>query len=132
VELTDTELANKLQNDPGTDDTRPLYDQSPYIINTDLTYDNRRSGTAVTLLANLTGERLYLTSGKGPDIYEHPTPTFDAVISQKLGKHWKVKFAVKNILNPEFKRTYGDDPDGPAYTSYRRGRTYSISLSADF
>jgi outer membrane receptor protein involved in Fe transport len=132
VELTREEITNKRAVDPSADDVRPLFDQSPYIINTDLTYDHRKLGTAVTILANITGERLYLTRGVGEDVYEHPAPTLDLVVSQKLGKHWKAKFSVKNLLDPEFKRTYGDDPNDPAYTAYRRGRTYSISLSAEF
>src|SRR6185436_15911810 len=86
--LTESELFNKRQVDPSADDTRPLYDQSPYIINVDLSYDHPTSGTSVSIGANFTGERIVLTKTQGPDIYEHPPISLDAAISQKFWKHW--------------------------------------------
>lgn len=112
--------------------SRPLYDQSPYIMNFDLSYEHPRSGTAFTVAANLTGERILLTTAQGPDIYEHSPVSLDALISQKFGKHWTARFGVRNILNPEFRQTFGEDFDDPIRQNYRRGRTYSVSLSAEF
>jgi outer membrane receptor protein involved in Fe transport len=111
---------------------RPLFDQSPYILNLDLTYDNRRSGTMATLLANLTGERLYIVNGAGEDVYEHPAPTLDFVISQKLNRHWRLKLTARNLLAYDFKRTMGSDIDGPIYSQYNWGRTFTLALSAEF
>jgi outer membrane receptor protein involved in Fe transport len=130
--LTDIELENKRGIDPHVSDTRPLFDQSPYIINLDLSYDHPTSGTSLVIGANLTGERLVLLRTKGPDVYEHPPISLDAAISQKFRKHWTVRFGVRNLLDSEFLTTYGSDPNGNIFQSYKRGRTYSISLIADF
>jgi outer membrane receptor protein involved in Fe transport len=130
--LTQVELTNKRDPDPNTPSSRPLYDQSPYIINLDLTYAHPTSGTTLALGANLTGERIVLSTAYGPDIYEHPPITFDAAISQKFRKNWTARFSVRNLLDPEFKQTYDSDADGKIFQSYRRGRTYSISLTYDF
>jgi outer membrane receptor protein involved in Fe transport len=132
VELTPEELFNKQELDPGVDDTRPLYDQSPYVVNLDLTWDNDRSGTTATLAANLTGARLFLANPVGPDIYEHPPPGLDFILSQRLGQHWKIKFSARNLLNPEFRRTYDSDPDGLIYSEFRRGIRFGLSVSAEF
>jgi len=130
TDLTPLELSNKRIFDPEADDTRPLYDQAPYIINADVTYDNGR--TAVTLAYNVVGERLYAASVVLEDIYAQPAESLDFSISQRLGKHWKIKFSAKNLLDPMFQQTYGAAPDGRLYASHRRGRTYGLSLGCDF
>ena len=132
TKLSDIELINKRNVDPSASDTRPLYDQSPYIINLDLSYDHPTSGTSLTVGANFTGPRIVLAKTQGPDIYEHPPITLDAAISQKFWKHWTLRFGVKNILDSEFRQTYGSSYDGNIFQSYKRGQTYSVSLTAEF
>jgi outer membrane receptor protein involved in Fe transport len=115
-----------------TSRTRPLYDQSPYIINVDLTYDQPAWGTTLTLAANLTGERIVLASAQGADQYEHPPVTLDFGLSQKIGRRLTARFGVRNPLDSEIRQTYGPKSGDPLYQSYRRGRTFSLSLSAEF
>ena len=55
----------KLQNTGQRQETRPLYDQSPYIVNADVSYDNQRSGTSVTVAYYLAAERLALIGKLG-------------------------------------------------------------------
>jgi TonB-dependent receptor-like protein/carboxypeptidase family protein len=136
--LTDIEFHNKTDPDGDgvidfpTSQTRPLYDQSPYIVNLDLTYDHVSSGTTFTIAANLTGPRIVLSTAQGPDIYEHPPISLDALISQRVGRYWTLRFGVRNILDPEYSQTYGDSPDDPIYQSYKRGRTFAIQATAEF
>ncbi|MGC3959962.1 MAG: TonB-dependent receptor [Verrucomicrobiota bacterium] len=132
TKLTETELLNKREVDPFASDTRPLYDQSPYIINLDLTYDHPTSGTSLSVGANLTGPRIVLTKTRGPDLYEHPPITLDAAVSQKFWQQWTVRAGVKNILDGEYRKTYGEEYEGNIYEGYRRGRTYSLSLTVEF
>ena len=113
------------------DDTRPLADQSPYIINLDLTYDNPRWGTTLSLNYNIFGPRLLITSLNSPDVYEQPAPQFDVTVSQRIGRNLKLKFSARNLLDPEIKRTYGED-EVAIYSSYTRGRTFSLSLNCEF
>ena len=136
--LTAGEYANKTDVDGDgnidfvTSPTRPLYDQSPYVINLDLSYDRPASGTSITLSANLTGERISLATAQGEDQYEHPPVTLDVGVTQKIGKHMSVRFGVRNLLDSEYLQTYGSDADGAVYQSYRRGRTFSLSLTTEF
>lgn len=114
---------------------RPLYDQSPYIINADLSYDNERLGTTVTLAAYYAAERLALIINNGWDVYEQAAPSLDLVVSQRLAKGLKVKFTARNLLNPEIMRSYG--VSGPTdrdfiYSSYTRGITFNLSLNYEY
>ncbi len=133
VPFTEAELIGRRANDPSVGDTRPLFDQSPYVINADLTYDNRRSGTLASAVFNLAGERIFFTVDGGPDVYEQPFPQLDLIFSQRLWTHWKVKLSVKNVLDSEFKRTYSSDFDSPFLNAqYRKGRTFGFTLSYNF
>jgi outer membrane receptor protein involved in Fe transport len=129
-EVTEKDKANHTRPDL-LDDTRPLADQSPYIVNLDLTYDNPLSGTTLSVSYNLFGPRLLITSLSSPDIYEQPAPLLDVILSQRLGRYWKIKFGARNLLDPLIERTYGEDPEA-IYSSYKRGRTFTLSLAAEF
>jgi len=127
--LTPAELAFKQTINPAEPGTRQLYDQSPYILNLDFTYDNQK--TAFTVAYNMTGPRLYIVNPFGEDVYEHPGDSLDLSLSQKLGKRWKVKFSAKNLLDPVFKRTYGEN-GSLIYSSHTKGRQFGVSFSCNF
>jgi outer membrane receptor protein involved in Fe transport len=115
--------------------TRPLYDQSPYIINADVTYESKSLGTIISVVYNVSGERLYFAGYTVPDVYEQPAPRLDLILSQKLSEHWKLKFSAKNLLNPEVRRIHDyADPNGEdyIYSSYTRGLEFGLSLSFDY
>jgi len=129
--LTDEEYENKSQIVPGTDSTRQLYDQSPYLANVDLNYDNSRWGTSASLVFGITGPRIAIASLTTEDVYEQPAPQLDFILSQKLGRHTALKFMAKNLLNPKHELTYGEDGE-QLYSSYTRGITFGLSLTHTF
>lgn len=131
VELTDTEYENKRQYVPDAGKTRPLYDQSPYIFNADLTFDNRASGTTASLILNAAGPRVTIASLTTEDVYEYPPLTLDFVLAQTIGRNMTLKFSARNLLDGKYERTYGEDSD-LLYSSYRRGMTFGVSLTYDF
>lgn len=115
--------------------TRPLFDQSPYIINAEISYENSQSGTAVTLAWYYAAERLSLIVNNGWDIYEQAAPSLDLVISQELGKGFKAKFTARNLLDPEIIRSYavsGSTDTQYLYSSYTRGMTFGLSFSYEY
>ncbi len=131
TDLTDDELAIKSQFIPNVEDSRPLTEQSPYILNLDATYDNRTSGTAVTLVFNVTGPRLLASSLTTDDIYEQPAPILDLIISQRLAANAYLKFKAKNLLMPTRELTYGEDT-GLTFSSYDTGITFDLGLELKF
>ena len=131
TKLTDSEYTVKSGILPGTSRTRQLYDQSPYIINLDLNYDNQYTGTGASLIYNIAGPRITIASLNTEDVFEQPAPGLDFILSQKLGRHLSLKFAAKNLLNPTFERTYGETGK-LIYSSYKKGMSFGLSMSYDF
>ena len=131
VELTAAELNAKRSFFPDASNSRPLYDQSPYILNLDLSYDNPHSGTSASIIFNVSGPRITFAKLNTEDVYEQPAPTLDFVLSQQIGKSLTMKFAAKNLLNPEIERTYGKDSD-LIYSRYTKGVTFSLNFSYEF
>ena len=131
TELTDDEFSVKKDLVRGAKRTRQLYDQSPYIVNLDLNYDNPYSGTSAGLIFNVSGPRITIASLNTEDVFEQPAPGLDFVLSQKLGRNLTAKFAAKNLLNPTFKRTYGEN-SSLIYSSYKKGMSFGVSLSYEF
>lgn len=128
VPLTATELAA----DPGARSPRSLFDQSEWVVNADLTYECRPTGTSLTVAAAQAGPRIYAVDPGGPDIYEHPPLSLDVLVTQRLGRNWKLKLSARNLLNPEIRRTYGEKYGGRLYSSYTRGIIVGLSASYDF
>jgi TonB-dependent receptor len=112
-------------------ETRPMADQSPYIINLELAYDNPAWGTSLSLSYNVFGPRLIIANLAAPDIYEQPVEQLDLVLAQRIGRNLRLKIGARNLLNPRIERTYGEDSQA-IYSSYTRGRTYGLSLNYEF
>jgi outer membrane receptor protein involved in Fe transport len=131
VKLREEDLDAKRQFFPDIEDTRPLYDQSPYILNVDFTYSNPYLGTTAGLIFNVAGPRVVIARLNTDDVYDQPAPVLDFIFSQRLGRNMAIRFSAKNLLDPEIERTYGKDGDR-IYSSYTRGRSFGISLSYEF
>ncbi|GAB4021766.1 MAG: hypothetical protein Fur0010_24830 [Bdellovibrio sp.] len=112
-----------------TNENRPLQGQSPYVYNLNIDYDNKDTGTIITLLYNIFGERISdVGSGGAPDIVEQPFAQLDLVASQKLSKNFSLKFKLKNLIDPEAQRTQGTE----ITELYRKGREAGVALSGSF
>lgn len=133
VKLTPTELAQKRLGVPDAKPTRQLFDQSPFILNLDLNYDNRRTGTSMSLSYNAVGERLTIASALTDDVYEQPAPQLDFVWSQRLRPGMSLKFTARNLLDPVFRRTYGakNDP-ATSYSAFTKGMTFGVALAYEY
>ncbi|WP_198315086.1 TonB-dependent receptor domain-containing protein [Chitinophaga sp. MD30] len=115
----------------------PLFEQAPYSINAWLNYDNKKSGTDLTLTFNMVGERLIQINLTGePDLYTQPVPVLDFVFSQKLSKRISFKGYAKNILNPAIKTVYANPKTGGKWygneyinRSYQRGSELMLGFT---
>lgn len=141
---------------------RPMYGQTPYLINAGLQYSGDRLG--LNVMYNKSGLKTYMASADLIFVeYERPRETVDAQISYKfLNKKLEIKLNAANLLNPAstFYRNIGSyerNPDHvagsldvsgayrlkPGFTekyeegdqimlSQKFGRTYSTSLTYTF
>jgi TonB-dependent receptor len=118
---------------PDARDHRPLYGQSPYIVNLDVTLQVPAWSSTFTLATGVFGERLDLvTTGALPDVFEQPAPSLDFIWSQRLFGSWRMKLAAKNLLDPHREKSLEHNGTTYFYERYRRGRTFSLSVSYDF
>ena len=141
---------------------RPLYNQPEYVANAFISLDIEKTGTKLTLSNRWTGEKLDRVGGLDsskvgvPDLFWDSFSALNLVIEQKLGDHFKIRFAAKNLNRP-VRQLFEDDAlfkqladsgiyadssviyDATANGSYTKWRsrqtldpTYSISISGSF
>jgi hypothetical protein len=106
---------------------------------TPLTYDFERTGTQFALFYTVQGDTLQAGAGVSdntfiPDVYSTEYGTLNLSLTQRLGKHFKLQFQVKNLLDPEIEEVYRSKYIGSDVlkTSYTKGIDFSIGLSAEF
>ncbi len=118
------------QGGKGTEDTRPMWGQSPYTFNLNLFYQNYESGTIATLSYNTFGKRIAQVSQVGiyqtdnPHIYELPTHHLDFSLTQKL-LNFQLKFGIRNILGT---KTIWEQ-NGKRWASNFHGSTIIFSIT---
>lgn len=132
VKLTPVEIANRTAFLGDSSDTRPLFDQSPYIANADITWEHKPWNTSVTAVVSVFGPRITIAGLATPDIYEQPAPQLDFLVTKRIGDHFKVRFSARNVLNPEIQRTYGESASSPVFQSFTRGISFGLSLGYEF
>jgi len=132
VRLTATELANEKVLFPNVSATRPLYDQSPWIVNYDFTYDRKASGTTATISLTAVGPYVFIVDRAGPDVYAFPPMQLNFVVTQRLAEHWKLRLAARNILNSPQVMSYGDQEGGPIYSSSTTGILIGLTMTYEY
>jgi len=127
---------------------RAMQEQSPYLINTSLFYDNEKLGLSAGVLYNRIGKRIVgigkADTGTGasvnneiPDTYELSKDVIDITLSKKLGKRVELKGGVKDILNqsiifqqyPEYMDSNGVlQQRNQNSKSFKPGRYFTLAL----
>lgn len=86
------------------DKHRPMFGQSPYIVNVGLYYQNDKSKLAASILYNVIGERIVIVGTPTiPNIYEQPRNLLDFTFSKGIGEHLEIKGGIKDMLNQPVK-----------------------------
>lgn len=120
--------------------TRPMFGQSPYLVNASLQYTEPKSNLAVSFLFNQAGTRIWLMDAIYPNIvWEKPRPIFDFKISKTVFKKGLVEFSWADILHQDavFFNDINDNQKydkGTDITTIRRtfGSSFSMSLGYKF
>jgi hypothetical protein len=111
--------------------TRPMFGQSPYIINGIFGYKEDSLGLGISVSYNVQGPRLVLSSPiKILQVYELPRHTIDIKATKTLGKHFGVSLTVRDILNAPIRRSYNFDEGFVVdYDKYRFGTNFLLAFS---
>lgn len=115
---------------------RPLFGQSPYLINGGLNYDNRTHGFGATVLVNRIGRRIWVV---GQDQYlhtwENPRTVLDFQLTKQIGEFGELKLTVGDILNQEAV-FYQDQDDNGRYNDDKDtkivGQKFGTNVSLGF
>lgn len=130
TQINKAELSQIRATDPGAKETRQMFGQSPYIVNSYLSYGNDSLGLEANLAFNVTGPKLILVVGGGtPDVFEQPRYLVNFNVSKSINDHWKVRFAVNNILNSPTIRNYELDGEFYDFQRFTDGVNFSLGIS---
>ena len=131
-------------------DYRPLAGQSPYMINTSLSYHSPNSKLNLTAMYNVIGQRIYLVGdGRFGDVYEMPRNLLDFQVAYNLSQRSELKLNVKDILSSPYRFYFDQNSDskftGSAFKDgvmqadkdwllqqYKPGTTISLTYSYKF
>lgn len=112
---------------PIGDDTRPMFGQSPYIVNAYLVYDNRELGLNVNLTYNVSGPKMVINvKSITPDIYAQPVHLLNLTASQRVAEKWLIQLRLKNILNATYTESYQDF--GNIYRQFQPGSVFELGF----
>ncbi len=130
VDIDEDELADILSVNPNASTQRTFFNQSPFIVNTNLTYSIPEQNIDAALSYNVFGERLVIVGQEGtPDIFEQSRPQLDFTISKKFKENLSVRLSAKNLLDPSYRLQSSFLDNDYIYSDYNVGRTFSASLS---
>jgi hypothetical protein len=117
------------ESDVSTSRVRPLQDQSPFVVNAYVDYDNEDSGTSARVLYNIEGQKITYVGGLGlPDVYLSPRNKVDITLSQRLYKGLNLNLSAENIINAPWEWTQADR----VLERWREGATFTIGISYGF
>jgi hypothetical protein len=130
---------------------RPLSGQSPYVINTSLSYSAIEGKLNFNVLYNRIGKRIFLVGGNGQfgDVYENPRNILDFQASLNVGKRSEFRLNIKDALNAptffyidqndnkkwdnvQFAKTTIDPNQDYILQRYRQGTTFSLTYTYRF
>lgn len=119
--------------DIGGEATRQMVGQSPFIVNTQLSYKGIANGWDGALSYNYQAERLLIAGlGSIPNIYDVPFHSLNIKTSKKLGPDdsWNISLGVDNILAQSKSKIYrsGQGQEG-IFEMLNPGRQINVGLS---
>ncbi|MEJ7597257.1 MAG: TonB-dependent receptor [Kofleriaceae bacterium] len=107
-----------------TSRNRPLYGQSPFLVNANLGFTDPRY-LDINLLYNVVGRRISDVGIEGlPDTYEQPLHRVDLVAARKLRADLRLKLSVSNLLNQRVLL----QQDSITVNSYAPGVSFALGL----
>ncbi len=115
------------------DNKRTMVDQSPYVLNCGVNYNNDKIGIDVGVYYNVKGRTLNIVgTGLVPDIYTEPFNSLNFSIIKKF-KKTSIDFKVVNILNEKVEVYYHSyNADKQIFSSRNPGINFSFSIKHNF
>lgn len=139
VDMSETEFnSRKLAEREGEtiDNTRQLQGQSPFLVNTGLTYNGEDNGWQAGVFYNVQGKTLQVVGIRAvPDVYTLPFNNLSANLSRAFGpnKNQSISLKVSNLLDDDVESVYESfGAQDQIYSIRRPGQEFSFSYSFKF
>lgn len=127
-DLDSEELELNRDVDPEFPETRTFPNQSPFVVNFNISYVDIDNGIDAILAFNYFDDRLFTTGAFGTrDVFERGRGTLDFSVSKKFGKV-DLKLRARNLLNPDYEY-YSDFDDELIYGRFQRGVDISLGVT---
>lgn len=118
-----------------TNDNDQLEGASPFLVNTDLTYNYAKDGIKLTssVVANFFSDRIFALGTAGnANFVEESRVGLDFINSIALNKNLSLSLKAKNILNPDYQISQEVLGEDLAIETYKRGLNFSLGLNYQF
>ncbi|MBT8262115.1 MAG: carboxypeptidase-like regulatory domain-containing protein [Bacteroidia bacterium] len=118
-------------------DTEELQGASPFLINADVNFspEFKNYKPVANLVFSYFSDRIdAIGAGQLGNIIERGVPTLDFIMKNKIGDHFEINAAAKNILDPSIERSRetGGELGDIALSKYKRGINLSIQMKYNF
>jgi len=133
VSIDSKELESKRYFDPNYSDKRVMFEQSPWIVNTILSFKTEQNDWLTNLSYTYNAHKLVIVNPTGiPDVYSKPINDLTFNIEKKTGKKTMLRFQLKNILDNRTTYFYEYNNSEYNYLDMGWGREYSLKFSYRF
>ena len=126
TEIDSLELILIRSFDPNHASTRPMYGQSPYIVNFYSQY--QKLGWNVGASYNVSGESIVIIQKGAVDVYQAPRPQLNIQVGRKFSEHVNLSLSAKNLLSAKTKWYYPFKGEEYIFRSYFYRPELSFSL----
>jgi outer membrane receptor protein involved in Fe transport len=63
-----------------------------------------------------------------PDVYEKPASLLNFSVKWSFTRHFDLKFAANNLLNPDYTKYHSFKGKDYIYSQYKKGSSFSVGL----
>ena len=113
---------------------RSLQNQSPYLVNSNISYLNKRIDLEAGFYYNVQGKTLQVVGVGGiPDAFSYPFHSLNFNATKRINDNKKITFKVKNILN-ENKESFYEwiNTENILFSSRSIGTSFSLGYTYKF
>jgi hypothetical protein len=128
--IPDSEMALRRIDNPNASQYRPLFGQSPYVLNFLLNYNNKKLGLDVNASFHIQGKKIiYVMYGNTPNIYEQPRGMFNINLAKHFADKYHIRFSVENLLDAKLVQIQSFKGRTYSYRQHSLGRTIWFGFS---
>ncbi len=128
--ITDEELNLMRIDNPTARSHRPLFGQSPYVLNFLLNYSNEEIGLDVNTSFHISGRKIiYVLYGNTPNVYEQPRGMLNFNIAKHFKGRYHLRFSVENLLDAKLIQIQSFKGRTYSYRQHSLGRSIWIGFS---